>query len=183
MKTIFKFLFLFFSALLFAQQNTYPIFTIPKNLQENADACIRLNDVSLIVESRKKLITTTHRVVTVFNKTGDKHLENYAFYDKVTKIKSIEVNVFDAVGKPIKKFKKKDFSDTSVADGIGSISDTRRLVLDYTPTQYPYTVEFTSEIETDNTAFLPHWYPLDNFYLSVENARYSIKYPVELGLR
>ena len=183
MKTIFNFLFLFFPALIFAQQNSYPIFTIPKTLQENADACIRLQDVSLKVQSRKSLVTNTHRVITVFNKMGDKHLENYAFYDKVTKIKSIEVNVYDAVGKPVKKFKKKDFSDTSVADGIGSITDTRRLILDFTPTQYPYTIEFKSEVETDNTAFLPAWYPLDSYFVSVENSKYSIQYPIDLGLR
>uniref|UniRef100_UPI0040490CDD DUF3857 domain-containing protein n=1 Tax=Flavobacterium sp. TaxID=239 RepID=UPI0040490CDD len=172
-----------YTSILFSQNFFFSTFTIPKELQENANACLRLNDVELTVDSRKQLTTKTHRVVTVFNKLGDRHLENYEFYDAVTKIKELEVFVYDAVGNVTKKFKKKDFSDTSVADGAGSISDTRRLILDYTPTQYPYTLEFKSVVETDNTAFLPNWYPLDDYFLSVESNRFSISHIAELGLR
>jgi len=183
MKLNYLFAFLFCTGVIIGQQNNYPIFTIPKELTENANACVRFNEKILEVKSRNSLVIKEHRVLTVFNKLGDRHQENYAYYDNVTKIKKLEVVVFDAVGKEIKKFKKKDFSDTSVSDGSGSVTDTRRLILDFTPIQYPYTIVFTSELETDNTAFLPYWYPLDNYHLSVENSKYSITYPPELGFR
>ena len=183
MKNIFLTAFLLFAGIVIAQEYSYPIFTIPKDLQENANACLRLDEVSVNVSSRKSVTIKKHRVLTVFNKLGDQHQENYEYYDNVSKIKSIEVRILDAVGKEIKKFKKKDFSDTSVADGAGSISDSRRLVLDFTPTQYPYTIDFYSEIETDNSAFLRPWVPLDSYFLSVEHSKYTISYPTDLGFR
>lgn len=183
MKTISLFVLFLILGFLKSQDLNYPVFTVPNELKENANACVRLHEITIDVVSRNTLVKKTHRVLTVFNKYGETHHENYAHYNNVSKVKKIEAVVYDAGGKEIKKFKKKDFKDSSVGDGIGSISDTRVLVLEYTPTQYPYTIEFTSEVETDNTAFIPQWYPLDNYYLSVENAKYLIQFPSELGFK
>ena len=58
-------------------------------------------------------------------------------------------------GKEIKKIKRKDFKDQSAVSGSTLFSDNRVLYLDYTPISYPFTIVYTSEIETSSTAFIP----------------------------
>jgi len=51
--------------------------------------------------------------------------------------------------------------------------------MEYTPTQYPYTVEFTSEVTTKNTGYIPSWYFIDGFRVSVEKSNYAVNYNYE----
>lgn len=55
--------------------------------------------------------------------------------------------------------------------------------LDYTPTSYPYTVEFISEISTKNTAFIESFAPIKDYYVSVESSLYVINFPDNLTIR
>ena len=53
----------------------------------------------------------------------------------------------------------------------------------YTPISYPYTVEFSYLIETPNTASVPSWRPIDDYYVSIENDNYTLTDNANLGLR
>ena len=55
--------------------------------------------------------------------------------------------------------------------------------MEYTPTEYPFTVVYESEVESSNTAFLPRWYPIDDFFESVQKSTFSISYPPDLGFK
>jgi hypothetical protein len=48
--------------------------------------------------------------------------------------------------------------------------------LDYTPVQYPYTLAFSYEVSTENTANIPSWYFLDGFLVSTQKSSYKIIY-------
>ena len=63
------------------------------------------------------------------------------------------------------------------------MTDGRVLFLDYTPTSYPYTIEYSSEVETINTAFLPSWSPVERYLQSVEQTEFAINYPQDLGFK
>jgi len=65
------------------------------------------------------------------------------------------------------------------ADGFSLYIDNRALRLNYTPVQYPYTMEFNYEIETSDTAFFPPWYFLGGYRASVEKSYYAISYASE----
>src|SRR5690606_1521718 len=100
----------------------------------------------------------THRVIAVLNKIGDGDMRLYAFYDENSKVKNIEAKIYNAFGKEIAHFKKKDFMDVS-RTGSSIYSDDRMLGINYTPTTYPYIVVFDKETETGDTAFLSPWAP------------------------
>jgi len=176
-------LFFVFTYFLNAQNLDYSILGLSKELTENANACIRNQEVSVNINSQKSMTITTKRVVTVFNEYGQRHIDAIESYDKSRKIVSIEAQVFNQMGTEIKKFKRKDFKDQSAADGISIFTDSRILYMDYTPTQFPFTVVYTCTVESSNTAFIPTWYPIENYFLSVQNSSVKFNFPSNLGFK
>tara|TARA_R110002049_G_scaffold290569_4_gene473995 strand:+ start:5705 stop:7612 length:1908 start_codon:yes stop_codon:yes gene_type:complete len=166
-----------------SQENLYTSFSIPDNLRQNANAVIRLSSIDIELKSSDDMLVTEKRVITVLNKEGDKNIDAYVGYDNTTKIKDLEVLVFDNFGKEIKKVKKNDFKDVSAVSGGTLYSDSRVKYLDYTPISYPYTIEYTSVVNTSNTAFIQSFMPLDNYYLSVGKSIYTISYPEHIIIR
>ena len=175
-----SFLFLFFTSLSFAQKTEYSSLSISDSLKENANAVIRLNQIDILISSQRNMNVITKRVVTVLNEKGLDAIDAVENYDKRTTIRNIETTVYDAFGKEIKKFKRKDFKDQSAVGGGTLFSDNRYLYLDYTPIQYPFTIVFDSEIETSTTAFIPEWYPLNSYFVTVEKSILNVKYPDNL---
>lgn len=165
------------------QELKYQALLIKEELKNNADAVLRLEDCNVIVNARDEMRINYRRIVTVLNSDGDDDIGTYLSYDKNVKIKNIQAVIFNAFGKEIKKAKKKDFKDVSAVSGGTLYSDSRVLYLDYTPVSYPYTVEFTYEYDSSNTAFLPRWYPLEGYNLSVEESSIKITDLANLSLR
>lgn len=157
-----------------AQELPYQSLVVNKSLTDNADAIVRLDDFVVNLQSHKEMSIQYKRVVTVLNKDGNKLVNAYVFYDKNVTIKELEARIFDIAGNELSKIKRKDFKDVSAVDGGTLYSDSRVLYLDYTPIKYPYTVELRYEYKTLNTAFIPLWYPLDAYNLSVEHSQYTI---------
>ncbi|MXN91049.1 DUF3857 domain-containing protein [Flavobacterium sp. Sd200] len=163
-----------------AQQN-YSFASIPENLIENANAVIRLDQTNITITSRKSMTVKTTSAVTVLNKLGLTYMDDREYFDKSTNIKSIEAIVYDQNGIQIKKIKRKDFKEVAVSEG--SITDNKMLYLDYTPVQYPFTLVFTSETETSNTAFIPQWYPAKGTFVSTQKSVRTVTYPPDLGFK
>jgi len=166
-----------------SQSNSLAVTEIPEELKKNANAVVRLSNLDIIIEKKNKMIFTYKRVVTVLNEKGNRFVEAYAGYDNQLKIRKIEAIVFDEYGEEIKKIKKRDFIDQSAVDGGTLYSDSRVLYMPYMPISYPYTVSFTYEIETQNTAFIPSWRPITGYYVSSEKDSYTLKDLANLGIR
>lgn len=175
---------LFFIALLpfslLAQEN-YSVASIPKNLTENTNAVIRTDQTDIVIASKKSMVIKTVRAVTVLNKLGLQYMDDAEYFDKSTTIKAIEALVYDENGVQIKKIKRKDFKEKAVSEG--SITDTKLLFMDYTPVQYPFTLLFTSEVETSNTAFIPRWSPQKGSFVSTQKSGISITCAPDLGFK
>lgn len=154
----------------------YQSLLVNKELINGANAVVRYNFMSVSIEKQDKMIITQKRIVTVLNKNGNNYIHAYKHYDPKTKIKSIQALVYDSFGKEIKKIKKNDFRDVSAVPGGTLYSDSRVLYLDYTPVGYPYTIEFTSVVETSNTAFIYPWYFLDGYNVSTEESFYELTF-------
>ena len=176
-------LFLFFSVLLFSQEDLYTSFTIPEDLKQNANAVIRYSSINIELKSWDNMEVTEKRVITVLNEGGNRNIDAYVGYDNTTKIKDLEVLVFNNFGQEIKKIRKNDFKDVSAVSGGTLYSDSRVKYLEYTPISYPYTIAYTSVVSTSNTAFIQSFMPLDSYYLSVEKSRYTITHPEHLIIR
>ena len=150
--------------------------TIDPVLTENANAVVRLNEMTVELASSREMNVIHKRVVTVLNKNGNKHVNASVGYDNSLKIKHIEAYIYNAFGKQIEKLKEKDFKDVSAVSRGTMYSDSRVMYLDYTPVEYPYTVVFSYEKTTKNTAFIPFWYFLDGFLVSTEKSKYTLTY-------
>jgi len=176
----FYFFFLLSLSFHFLFSQDYNVSNIPKEVRQNADAVVRLDKMDVVIRSKDQMEVNSKRVVTVFNEDGSEHVQAYAFYEKKDKVSTIEAIIYNAQGEEIKKIKKKDFVDQSAIGGGTLYSDSRVLVMRYTPNQYPYTVEFTKEYSTPNTAFAPNWMFLDDYKVGTERSEFS--FTVECGI-
>lgn len=172
-----------FSIYLFPQENLYSYSTIPANLKQNANAVIRLHEIHVSFNSINNMDVAEKRIITILNKEGRDNVDAVLHYDKNVKIKELEVLVYNALGKEIKRIKKNDFKDASAVDGGTLYSDSRMKYLEYTPISYPYTVEFRYSINTSNTAFIMPFMPINSYFLSVQNSSYNLNYTSNTAIR
>ncbi|OAZ05287.1 DUF3857 domain-containing protein [Flavobacterium succinicans] len=183
----FKFIVLFLMCFalnsLSAQEVKFPVTSIPDSLKTNANAVLRWSELSIDILSQREMVIKSKQVVTVLNEAGVSALDAYAHYDKSTSISSIQAIILDAAGNELKKFKRKDFKDHSAVDGGTLFSDNRVLYLDYTPISYPFTMIFECETETSTTAFIPQWFPITDYLLSVEKSVLNVTFPENLGFK
>ena len=158
---------------MFAQN--YSIASINKELTEYSNSILIDELVELDVTDINKMKTKTHRVIAVLNKIGDGDANLYEFYDSNSRVKNIEVRIYNAFGKEVSRYKKKDFNDVSRTGGNMYV-DSRALILNYTPTTYPYFVVFDSETETGDSAFIKPWYPLGGYAESTQKSVLNVKF-------
>lgn len=173
----------FFNTTAFSQEIDYNIQNISPELLKNANAIVRENNVDVTLESSQYMKVNSVVATTVLNESGDNLVGAYLHYDDGISIKHIQALVFDAKGKQIKRIKKNDFKDVSAVDGATMYSDSRVKYLEYTPVSYPYTIQFSYETVTKNTAFINPFVPVTNYFLGVENAKYTLTYPSDLAIR
>ncbi|WP_026728425.1 DUF3857 domain-containing protein [Flavobacterium denitrificans] len=184
MKTTFFALFLFLITFnSFAQKANYTITSIPDSLKQNANAVVRLDQMDITIASQRSMNVKKQRVITVLNDKGLSDIEAFEHYDKTTLINSIEAIVYDAAGNEIKKIKRKDFRDQSAVSGSTLFSDSRVVYLNYTPISYPFTIAYTCETQTSNTAFIPTWYFLGGYNVSIEKCVLNVAFPSDLGFK
>ncbi|WP_338410019.1 DUF3857 domain-containing protein [uncultured Flavobacterium sp.] len=166
----------------YSQQN-YSTSFITSEFRTDANSVIREQSIQITIASQKSYSIVKRVVVTVLNKNGIKNIDAKEYYSESKKIKKIQAIILDSNGNEIKKIKQKDFVDQSVADGFSLMLSGRVLYLNYTPTAYPFTLIFESEVESKNTAFIPKWYPINDYFESVENSEFKIEYPSDLGFK
>lgn len=180
----FPLLFFFFAIQLsFSQDQLYTALSIPVELKENANAVVRNNSIEITIEGIEKMVVRKKMIVTVLNKSGNVDARMGESYDNDTKITNLSAHIYNAFGKEIKKYKERDFLDVSAVDGGTLYSDSRVKYVDYTPISYPYTVVFESEYKTSTTGFVPGWFPVNGYYVSVENSSYKINNPNQIPWR
>ncbi|EIJ39002.1 hypothetical protein JoomaDRAFT_2004 [Galbibacter orientalis DSM 19592] len=150
---------------------------------KNADAVVRYDSISVNMSSFDEMKIYKEYTITVLNKAGNSHIDTYEYYNEGRRINSLEISIYNQLGQEIKKYKKRDFIDKSAVPNGTLYSDHRMLYVDYTPTTYPYTLKFVSEIETSNTAYIPSWYFISGYNLSVEKSVYHIAYQKDTELR
>lgn len=174
MKTIFCLAALFCSTHISAQKE-YSIASINQDLLKYANSIVIEESVEVDVTDINKMKIKTRRVTAVLNKLGDQDPNLFEFYDDNSKVRDVEARIYNASGKEIGRYKKRDFTDVS-RTGNNMYADNRVAFLRYTPTTYPYIVVYTSETETGDSAFLPSWYPLGGYATSTQKSVLQIKF-------
>lgn len=178
MKYLVACFFSFFSFITFSQED-YAVYNIPLELRKNANCLILYKNIDVDVSKSKSLYIKSKSAITVFNKLGDDAVQYYLGYDLDTKIKKINAYVYDANGYLIKHYKRKDFQDVSAISSISLYEDDRVLYLNFNPSSYPYTFVFEYETQSNTTAFLPPFMPINYSTQSVKNSTYTITFNSE----
>ena len=172
--TPFSILLLILSFTCFSQKLEYSSFLIPAELKEDANAVVRNSVIEIAIEDVDKMTVSKREVVTVLNKLGISDARIAESYDNDTKITKLSAVIYDAFGNQIKKYKERDFLDVSAVSGGTLYSDSRVKYVNYTPITYPYTLVFKSEYKTATTGFIPWWFPVNGYYVSVEKSTYNL---------
>ncbi len=184
MKSILSATFLFFfSTIMLSQKIDNALFLFPENLKENANSIVIEQNIEVTINSNKSYTIKKHKVIRVLNELGVKNVDAMEYYDSSIRIKSIDATMYNVFGKTIKAFRQKDFIDQSVADGYSVLTDNRMVFLDFTPTEYPFTIVYDSEVINENTAFIPSWTPIDDLFESVLKSSITVNYIDNLGFK
>lgn len=168
---------------LHANDGDYAVSKISPALLKNANAVVRLEELSFEIVNLRQAVERYHFVITILNENGDKWSEFTEYYDKLREIKSVEGSLYDATGKQIKRMKYKDLQDISGVDEISLIEDNRLKRHNFYYRVYPHTIEYDVEIHYNHTMFFPGWLPQGDEKLSVELSRFAIICPLDYQFR
>ena len=166
-----------------AADDLYAISHIPKSMLEKAHAVKRSEHKEFIINSTRSAKTRHQYAITILNENGNDHAELVVFYDKLTRVISINGTLYNAAGNILKKLKSKDIKDLSAVDGNNLAEDSRIKTHDFNYKSYPYTVEYEIETESSQTFMFPSWNPQQGEHFSVQQSSYSIIFPQDYTIR
>lgn len=173
----------FITQLATAGDGDYAVFKISPELMKGANAVIRQQDSRLEINSSKNAVYKDHYVITILNENGDDWADFEEYYNKMRSVSSVEGYLYDMTGKQLKKMKFKDLEDLSGVSGSNLIDDYRIKHHNFYYKVYPYTIEYSVEIEFKSTLFFPMWSPQGKENLSVEHSTMSIVCPEDYKFR
>lgn len=169
-KTYFLLMVLFASSV-FAQ---YSSLDIPEDLKTNASVVIREDHDVFTFKSINDMSITRKRVVMLLDKSADLYSTIAIPYSPNYRVSDIKVNVYNLLGKKIKSYSKKDFSDFTNNQSNALYVDDRVLLLKINSTSYPFTIESSYEVNTSNTIGFGTFMPFSDYNVSVQNTSYTI---------
>lgn len=161
----------------------YAVDLISADLKKEAYAVVRkdFNTIDFLDFNRVKYSSET--AITILNESGLRYSMNPLYYNNSTKINKFEAALFDAHGKLIRKLKRSDLKDVSGQDGFSLFIDTRIQYYDFTPTSYPFTIHYYTELTTSTTINLPTWQPVSSYNVGVENSNYTLVNHTSIPIR
>lgn len=174
-------LFLTCSILLVDAQD-YNAFIIAEELKEGANAVVRKDEGHFKILSIDKAEFTFHYAVTILNERADDMAYIAMGYDKLKSLSDININVYDGVGKRIKRVKANEIDDRSAySDNL--FDDNRIKYVDVKQSTYPYTVEVSYKLKYKYLYSIPNWFFCGNENVSSESSKYVLEYPIGIGAR
>ncbi|GAA5090627.1 hypothetical protein GCM10023210_17010 [Chryseobacterium ginsengisoli] len=167
---------------LYYAQN-YPISSIPENLKKNASVVIRKESTAVEINKIDDIVYKKSSIVTILNKDAIPYSIPRISYEKGDNVSNVKVIVYDESGKKIKSYSKSDFTDIAANPQGTFYSDSRMLILPFTSSSFPYTVEFSYELSDENTVFIPDFIPFYEYNVALEESNYSITNRSGINLR
>ncbi len=161
----------------------YNLLVIPEELKKDAHVVIRENKEDYVINSINNIEIKKSKVWTILKKDGEGAATIALHYDKSTKVDDIKVVTYNAFGKEVSKFSKKDFSDYSNTPSYGLYVDNRILLLKVSSTSFPFTIKLSYTENTSDTVFIGDFHGLDDFNTSVEKSTRTINNKSGIPLR
>ncbi len=124
-----------------------------------------------------------HFAVTVMKESARAAgVVSIGYDDRLRSLDSFRGALYDATGKRIRKMGKDDQEDQSAFSSISDFSENRVRSGSLYHNEYPYTVEYTWEIDHDGLISWPAFYP-DDERASVAYAAYEVSAPDDVSFR
>ena len=165
-----------------AKEFKYPVSEIPAILKENAHTVMRLYQQEVEIKSEKSAVVTVTEVRTILNKNGENDSYFRQVYSPMNKISNLRGKVYDELGKQIRSFGTDDVIDRSNISGYSMYEDNRSKTIDPKYATYPFTVEYSYQLDMKQTFELPSWgHGGEN--TSYENSLFVVKVPTGYSFR
>ncbi|MCT2408962.1 DUF3857 domain-containing protein [Chryseobacterium antibioticum] len=169
------------ASLYFAQN--YPVSAIPENLKKNASVVIRKETTAIEINKIDEIVYKKSSVITILNKDAFGYSIPRIAYGKGNHVSAVKVVIYDEKGAKVKSYSKSDFTDIAANPQGTFYSDNRMLVLPYDYSSFPYTVEFSYEMDDENTVFIPDYTPFYEYNVSLQESSFSIINKSGINLR
>ncbi|MEN0053022.1 MAG: DUF3857 domain-containing protein [Mucilaginibacter sp.] len=165
-------------------KDLYLAATIPDSLKQDANVVIRYEAHETIIKEAGKQTTKEHSIVTILNDKGDNDaILEIAYNRKYDTYSNIELNIYNAEGLLIKKYRKSDMYDGSAANDETMVTDDRYLAIKHAIANYPTTVEIIYEENESSFIGLSSWYVQDKMEQAVQNEYCKISVNPSVGFR
>lgn len=164
-------------------QSNYDVSTIPAQLMEHASVVVRNEALTYEVKGIGSATKQYKTAVTIVNQSGEGRSDFYEYYDNFSSISNLKATIYDAQGKKIKDYRSSDFKDHSAVSD-GSLYELSRIkYLEFRHTSFPYTIEYSYEIDYNGIRSYPSWNAVAGFGIAVEKSVYTFKIPKELSFK
>lgn len=119
----------------------------------------------------------------VLDKNGLNKLRRGAYYDKLTKIDSIYIKIYNDQGQFVKTIYEQNFVDLNLIDGYSLYDDNRAKLTKVDYAKYPFFAKIEYFKTNDFTIFITPFVPLEREKHKVLNSEYTINYPNGFNLK
>ena len=150
----------------------YAVSDIPADLLHGANAVLRFKKETFERKGENRGVQTIHYVVTVLNKAGNKNGIFVQPYNRFSNVSQIRGTLYDKNGKKIKNFRQEDIDDVVADLGASLYTDTRIKYIDPRHTDYPYTVEYSCQVDYSSLLNIPAWRVYRNYQESVQEEHF-----------
>ena len=160
----------------------YSISNIPDSLKQNANAIIRQFNTRIIIQDNSSYILKIEKAVTVLNKAGDKFGNVHIIQDKSNEVSIKHASVYNAKGYRIKSDPLLNVKpDVYYSTGQNVVKDLHCYSVVLEDKVYPYTTSFLYEIKVNGTLNMPTWQPIQDKFISMQNANLSVEIKNDIG--
>jgi hypothetical protein len=158
----------------------YALSSMPDIVKKDADVIKRYENIEFEVKDIDRSSLTVHQIVTVMNEKGKDALHFAEYTHKFRVLEDAEVKVFDALGRPLTRYKQKDM--TTQASFSNLVDDVKYTWVNFPAASYPVTYELKYSIRLKGNLIFPS-FDIQDANQSVESSVFTAKVPKNLDLR
>lgn len=160
----------------------YNVDNIPETLLENANAVVRELTCDAVIVNDREALYEYRQAVTVLNEHGRMAAFLVLPYSKYIKVRNIHGTIYDSEGNKHERIATSDILDFSNIASYSLFEDQRIKVVAPDIGTYPYTVEYTYEIQFLGSYVFPSFAPVEGYNIAVQKAVLNLSKPEEKEL-
>jgi hypothetical protein len=174
MRNLLTIIFITVCASLWGKDTKYEVSAISEGMLKDATSVVRLDEQTFVISGPGKAIYSQIYAVTIMDESSYKRAIFMEPYDKFRKVKSIKASIYDKFGNEVKKIKYEDITDMSMIQSLSSFDDSRVKFFDPEYKFFPFTIEYSYEVQFTGLLSYPSWSPYKSYDESVEKSSMTV---------